>query len=622
MSGAEAGHDGGAVATAAPAPAPAFAVTKSLLVAFWLSEASRQRIIDACPVEISEDARRTAEADIIAISTRVPRGRSVGLVEDLREVTNVPIVVVCHAGGESIAVELMQAGAVAVVGEGNEAGLRAVMGMPDGDDSLLASYEKRVDRYRAGDTSNRGRDPVTNLPGSSAFELRLAELSQGGLLPRVGFVEIIHMDSVLRGMDREAVRLMRRRLGVLFADQARRAGAELFTLDEATFALLSGELPVKAAQDLGRAMAEVAATFSPLGAEHLTVAFGHAGPEVASDVRIARELAERALEAARSEDGGATISADELSRTLATSTELETALKLVAVVDDLDGNAGPHSARVADYAGELARQLGYDGQDYVRIRLAALLHDVGKVGLPIEAQQTPGPGTNPEHAEQYRSHSARSDRYVQVSAGPEVSAAVRGHHERWDGTGFPDGLSQEEIPLGARIIAVADAYDNWSNSVSGPNARAALTMREVVQRLQEESGKAFDPMVVRAAPARPGAGARRSAGRRPASGDAPAARETRVACVRSCRGTHASSARRRVRRRRGPVGGRGLAGGGGEPDHAGEPAQSHRGAVERPGRPVRAHRRRGHLHRRARRRAQPGPAVRRRPRRRDRPRPP
>jgi HD-GYP domain-containing protein (c-di-GMP phosphodiesterase class II) len=500
VSGADDANQGGAVATApVAAPAPGFAATKSLLVAFWLSEASRQRIVDACPVDISEDARRVGEADLIAISTRVPRGRSVGLVGDLRGVTNVPIVVVCHAGGESIAVELMQAGAVAVVGEGNEAGLRAVLGMPDGDDSLLSSYEKRVDRYRAGDTSNRGRDPVTHLPGSSAFELRLAELSQGGLLPRVGFVEIIHMDSVLRGMDREAVRLMRRRLGVLFADQARRAGAELFTLDDATFALLSSDLPVKGAQDLGRALAEVAATFSPLGADHLTVAFGHAGPEVASDVRIARELAERALEAARSEDGGGTVSAGELSRTLATSTELEAALKLVAVVDDLDDNAGPHSSRVADYAGELARQLGYDGQDYVRIRLAALLHDVGKVGLPVEACQTPGPSSDPGTVELYRSHSARSDRYVQVSAGLEVSAAVRGHHERWDGTGFPDGLAQEEIPLGARIIAVADAYDNWSNSVSGPHARPALTMREVVRRLQEESGKAFDPMVVRAA---------------------------------------------------------------------------------------------------------------------------
>jgi HD-GYP domain-containing protein (c-di-GMP phosphodiesterase class II) len=481
-----------------PPPSP-FAGTKSLLVAFWLSEASRQRVADACPVEISEDARRVPEADLIAISTRVPRSRSVGLVEELRAATNVPIVVVCHAGGEPVAVELMQAGCVAVVGEGNEAGLRAVLGMPDGEDSLLASYEKRVDRYRAGDSSNRGRDPVTNLPGSSAFELRLAELSQGGILPRVGFLEIVDMDAVLRGMDREAVRLLRRRLGVLFSDQARRAGAELFTVDDATFALLSSDLPLQGAQELGRAMADVASTFAPLGVDHLTLAFGHAGPEVASDVRIARELAERALEAARGEEGGGTVSADDLSRTLATSTELEAALKLVALVDELDGTPGQHSARVADYAGELARQLGYDGHDFVRIRLAALLHDIGKIGLPLEALRRREDDSDPGTLEQYQSHPVRSDRYVQVSAGIEVSAAVRGHHERWDGSGFPDGLSREEIPLGARIIAVADAYDAWSNSVSGPGGRPALTMREVVQRLQAESGHGFDPMVVRAA---------------------------------------------------------------------------------------------------------------------------
>jgi HD-GYP domain-containing protein (c-di-GMP phosphodiesterase class II) len=393
----------------------------------------------------------------------------------------------------------MQAGAAAIVGEGNEQGLGSFLGFPDAEDSLTASYEKRVDRYRAGDASSRGRDEVTNLPGSSAFELKLAELTQGGVLPRVGFIEIVNMDMVIRGMDREALRLLRRRLSLLLADMVQRVNAELFTIDESQFALLSGDLSIQGAFELGREMAEVTATFAPVNGQPLRMAMGHAGPEVASDVRIARELAERALEAARGRDGATTVSADELSKSLASSTELEAALKLAAHVDEIDEYPGSHSSRVADYAGELAKQLGYDGQEFIRIRLAALLHDIGKVGLPAEAVPEPPADSDPRALDQWQQHAVRSDRYARVSAGPDVSKAIRAHHERWDGDGFPDGLAGEEIPIGARIIAVADAYDSWSNPITGPAARKAFTMSEVVAKLQEESGSRFDPMAVRAA---------------------------------------------------------------------------------------------------------------------------
>lgn len=488
----------GAVATAPPL-VPPLKVTSGLIVAYWLSDASRQRIADACPVEITEDGHRAAQADLIAVSTRVPRGRSVGLVEELRTITNAPIVVVCHTGGEAVAIEIMQAGAAAIVGEGNEQGIRSFLGYPDGEDSLSGSYEKRVDRYRAGDASARGRDEITNLPGSSAFELRLAELSQDRVLPRVGFLEIVNMEAVIRGMDREALRLLRRRMSLLLADLARRVNAELFTIDESRFALLGPELSIAGALELGREMAEVTATFAPINSEALRMAMGHAGPEVASDVRIARELAERALEAARGIEGGGTVSADELSKSLASSTELDAALRLAAHVDEIDGYPGSHSSRVADYAGELAKQLGYDGQEFIRIRLAALLHDIGKVGLPAEAMMEPPTDGDPEMLDRWQQHSVRSDRYARVSAGPDVSKAIRAHHERWDGNGFPDGLAGEEIPLGARIIAVADAYDSWSNPIAGSAPRKAFTMNEVVAMLQEGAGVRFDPMVVRAA---------------------------------------------------------------------------------------------------------------------------
>jgi hypothetical protein len=473
-------------------------IPKALVVCSWVSEASRVRMAEGFPCEITEELARIPDADLVCVSTRVPRSRSLGLVEGARTQTEVPIVVVCHAGGEAVALDLMGAGAVAIVAEGNEQALKHILGFEDGEEGLVHTFEQRMDRFRAGDASSRGRDRVTGLPGSSAFEVRLAELSQGGILPRVGFIRIIGMDEVVRHLDTDVLHMFRRRLSMLFGDHARRNGAELFVLGDGEFALLSSDMTTAGAQEVGAGLVDMAAAFTPVGGEPIRLAVGHAGPEVASDVRIARELAERSIEAATNMERGGVVSAEDLTRQLASSTELEAALRIAALVDEIDQFPGSHSARVADYAGELATQLGYDGPEYVRIRLSALLHDIGKLGLSASAAQGGDPGDEGS-VEEYRSHARRSARYASVSAGSEVAGAIAAHHEHWDGSGFPDGLRGDEIPIAGRIIAVADSYDHWTSQVGGPGGRAALTMREVVERLGEESGSRFDPTVVRAA---------------------------------------------------------------------------------------------------------------------------
>jgi HD-GYP domain-containing protein (c-di-GMP phosphodiesterase class II) len=149
---------------------------------------------------------------------------------------------------------------------------------------------------------------------------------------------------------------------------------------------------------------------------------------------------------------------------------------------------------VVDFATEIGRKMGLAGEDLVRVGLAARLHAIGKLSLPLEARQSTADDPI------YREHSARAADYLRVSAGGEVAAAVRGHHERWDGGGFPDGLAGEEIPLGARILAVADTYDIWSHEPGGSDMAAVLA------RLEENAGTLFDAAVVAAARALSGRG--------------------------------------------------------------------------------------------------------------------
>jgi putative nucleotidyltransferase with HDIG domain len=243
-------------------------------------------------------------------------------------------------------------------------------------------------------------------------------------------------------------------------------------------------------------MMQVARSFTPGGTVALRVGVGHAGPEVSQDLSMLLRLAERALEAAREPQTGAVVNAEHLPTSTIASSELDLALRLVAYLDEHDGYPGSHSQRVAEHAAELARQLGYEGRDLLRVRLAGLLHDIGKVGLPPEAIH-PSDELEGECLEAYRRHVERGARYARVGAGPQVAEAIRHHHERWDGTGFPDGLAGEEIPMLARILAVADAYDRLCTTPREDGT--APTPAECLETLRQGARSAFDPVVIEAA---------------------------------------------------------------------------------------------------------------------------
>jgi HD-GYP domain-containing protein (c-di-GMP phosphodiesterase class II) len=154
-----------------------------------------------------------------------------------------------------------------------------------------------------------------------------------------------------------------------------------------------------------------------------------------------------------------------------------------------------HSSVVAELAVRVGRRFGMSAEELDELGRAAGLHDVGKVGIPDAILGKPGP-LDADEWEFIRQHTVLGERIL--SAAPAlrpVAAIVRASHERWDGTGYPDRLRGEEIPLAARIVAVCDAYDAI---ISDRCYRAARSDQAARAELLREAGRQFDPVVVAA----------------------------------------------------------------------------------------------------------------------------
>ena len=143
---------------------------------------------------------------------------------------------------------------------------------------------------------------------------------------------------------------------------------------------------------------------------------------------------------------------------------LSFASALVATLDARDQYTAGHSAAVADYARDIAARMGLSPREQEVAHLAGLVHDIGKVGLPVGLLEKRGPLSLSERR-QMEQHVVIGERILaRVEDYSEIAAIVRHHHERVDGNGYPDGLRGDEIPLLARIIAVADAYDAMTST--------------------------------------------------------------------------------------------------------------------------------------------------------------
>jgi putative nucleotidyltransferase with HDIG domain len=168
--------------------------------------------------------------------------------------------------------------------------------------------------------------------------------------------------------------------------------------------------------------------------------------------------------------------------------------RLSALLEARDAYTHGHSRRVTRHSERIAREMGLPPNEVAKIRVAAAVHDVGKVRTPRAVLTKPGRLTEEEFAVIKR-HPVDGADMVNGIGDPEITAMVRHHHERLDGTGYPDGLASEEIPLGARIISVADTFDAMT---SNRPYRGACKHKQALDVLAREAGSQLDQSAVAA----------------------------------------------------------------------------------------------------------------------------
>jgi len=168
---------------------------------------------------------------------------------------------------------------------------------------------------------------------------------------------------------------------------------------------------------------------------------------------------------------------------------------LMETIEAKDSYTRGHTERVTELAVGLAERIGLSGDDLEHIRRAASLHDIGKIAVPDEIILKPG-RLRPEEFAKIKEHPLKADRILQHLRFLDTARLiVRAHHERYDGKGYPDGLSGEEVPIGARILAVADSFDAMT---SARPYRKAMTPDDALARMAAEAGRQFDPAIVAA----------------------------------------------------------------------------------------------------------------------------
>jgi diguanylate cyclase (GGDEF)-like protein/putative nucleotidyltransferase with HDIG domain len=278
-------------------------------------------------------------------------------------------------------------------------------------------------------------------------------------------------------------------------DQAARIGGE-------EFALLLPETDERGAFILAERLRRATHRTFADATVRVTISFGVAtSPLHGADAVGLLRAADRAVAAAKELGSDRTvIYSDEVARTLSQPAQgdgplqLATVIALAEALDIRDTGTGQHSHTVGRYSELMARELGLAPEAVERIRLAGILHDIGKIGISDRVLSKPGPLDADEWQEMY-THPEIAARLLSRPEFDDLRAWILAHHERPDGLGYPYGLIGDDIPLEARILAVADAYEAMTaDRVYRPSLGAETARTE----LKAGSGTQFDAQVVSA----------------------------------------------------------------------------------------------------------------------------
>jgi diguanylate cyclase (GGDEF)-like protein len=349
-------------------------------------------------------------------------------------------------------------------------------------------------------------DPLTGLRNRRGFELAIerhfADAGPDGDLSLL-VIDLDHFKRVNDSLGHDAGDDVLRRFAILLreaageADVPTRLGGEEFAL------VLPGAAEARALALAEQIRALVRREFDGFACPvSVSVGVAGRGPE-ARDAAELRRAANRALYAAKrlgrdrcvvhhaqtlemldalrdAEDGGAE--------------QLAAAMLLAETLDLRDVATARHSETVGLYAEQIARELGFAADEIERVRAAGILHDIGKLGIADAILHKPGTLDDHEWAE-IKGHPELGSRILEHANLRDIAAWVLHHHERVDGTGYPRALAGDEIPLEARILAVADAYEAMT---SDRPYRAALPLEAAREELRRGAGRQFDGEVVSA----------------------------------------------------------------------------------------------------------------------------
>ncbi|HKU56857.1 MAG TPA: diguanylate cyclase [Gaiellaceae bacterium] len=284
-----------------------------------------------------------------------------------------------------------------------------------------------------------------------------------------------------------------------------RQGGEAFRLGGDEFAVLLPRQDERQATAVARSIVERVAALDVEGVGPVTVSAGVATYPMHGTSRDELiRLADSALYWAK-KDGKNRVRAyaaesirranlDELADTPDRAAQYRAAESLAKAVDERDAYTGSHSQRVGNYSARIARRLGADEPAVELTRLAGSLHDLGKLAIPEEVLRKPSSLSEAERLMLER-HPQIGFRMLESLGVEPVAELVLHHHERWDGAGYPNRLAGDQIPLGARIIFVADAYDAMTSDRA---YRQAMPQGDAIAELERCAGTQFDPAVVKA----------------------------------------------------------------------------------------------------------------------------
>jgi diguanylate cyclase (GGDEF)-like protein/PAS domain S-box-containing protein len=360
------------------------------------------------------------------------------------------------------------------------------------------------DRARRLVAARAGADPLTGLPGAQAFAVEVAREVErvrryGGPVSLV----LVDVDGFRRINDRHgatAADRVLRGIGELLS-RAVRAGDAVGRTGGDEFAWLLTQAGAEAARDAAaRLRREIAETPFP-GAGYLTTSVGIATATGADGTADLHRQAEVALHWAKVSGRNRAMAysfavAEEVfahrGGARAEAPSLRAMRALAWAVDAKDPYTHRHSARVADLGVRIATALGWPVTRAAQLREAGLVHDVGKIAVPDAILFKPGALTD-EERRAVEAHAEVGARIVADVLSAEQAGWVRGHHERWDGTGYPDRLAGEEIPEEARVLALADS---WDVIVSSRSYKAGRGVEAALAEVRRCSGSQFWPVAV------------------------------------------------------------------------------------------------------------------------------